>query len=471
MLDNMTFSRHDLLLPDRDSVIKSNPDDVQTIRDWLHCGYPVIVRRPCLTDGELHCGIPLPPEQGKKRISFTVDPVCVKQRLALPLLSECLPLLPEARREKLTLLSELRPEVFGSLAWQYLTGMPYLHENSDVDLLFRVGSQTELRELVGELSKIDSAGNCDIEIMLWHGRAFSWRELRQDAATVLMKADYEVFLCDKKFLSDAVPDAKRIAWEAEAALYEELETYPKPGLVSYADSGSHTDMDAGHFRAGIGALREYFETIADAGRRGAPMAELRQLGLSAEERMLVATDGINTHRGAIFSVGMLAAAAGYKAGSGDHASLGEIVTTLWGKDIMRHNNPGSNGDQAVRRYGGGGAKTEVVNGFPLIYNYGLPAFKAALDGRRRNAARLECFYAMLEYANDTTLLHRGGRDGHDFAVGAAVAFNRASGEEKAELARHNHREFVRRGLSCGGVADLLAATIFIHRMEELWQEL
>ncbi len=97
------------------------------------------------------------------------------------------------------------------------------------------------------------------------------------------------------------------------SLYQELALYPKPGLVSFRDNGAHRDMNAATFVRSLFSLRGYFVAIAAAGMRDAGFAELQQLGLAAESRMLRATRGINTHRGAIFTHGMLAAAAGCAA--------------------------------------------------------------------------------------------------------------------------------------------------------------
>ena len=94
------------------------------------------------------------------------------------------------------------------------------------------------------------------------------------------------------------------------SLYDELSLYPKPGLVSLVDNGSHCDMDAGTFMRSLFALRRYFFHIAAAGAANAPFSELKRLGIAAERRMLAATGGVNTHRGAIFCIGMLCAAAG-----------------------------------------------------------------------------------------------------------------------------------------------------------------
>jgi triphosphoribosyl-dephospho-CoA synthase len=464
------FHRHDLLLLKPDAEIIGNDPDKNVIRVWLSAGWPVIVCRPGTTAAGIHCGIPLPPELGKKRITFAVNRTAVNQKLELPRLTECLSRLPESRRNVLSWMPYLEPEVFGSLAWQHLTGLPYLHEHSDIDLLFRVSNLPELRRLMTQLRQLESEC-CDIEIMLWNNRAFSWREFCNDSPSVMVKTDHNVFLQPKRFLTATEPDAEIIVAAAIEAIHEELETYPKPGLVSYVDSGSHVDMDVKHFLNSIRTLPDYFQSIVEAGKRGAPMEELRQLGINAEQKMLAATSGVNTHRGAIFSLGLLAAAAGYKATSGHRTGLGEIVRELWGKEIMALSNPGSHGTQVAHRYGGnGGAKAEATNGFRSVYEYGLPTFRTVMN---RNAARIHSFFSMLEHAEDTTLLYRGGAAGRDFAVAAAVDFNHRGGVNAsgwADRALRIHHEFVKRNLSCGGVADLLAATVFIHRMEELWQD-
>ena len=106
------------------------------------------------------------------------------------------------------------------------------------------------------------------------------------------------------YVADQVADA------AKAALLEELETWPKPGLVSHVDSGSHTDMDASTLRASATAIRPFYYQLTIAGAAESGMNRLREIGLEAERAMLAATSGVNTHRGAIFSLGLLCAAAG-----------------------------------------------------------------------------------------------------------------------------------------------------------------
>src|SRR5450830_1577900 len=114
---------------------------------------------------------------------------------------------------------------------------------------------------------------------------------------------------------------RKMAREAVRSLYQELVLYPKPGLVSLVDNGSHQDMDAATFMRSLFSLRRYFLAIAEAGARGAPFSLLKQLGVQAERRMLSATGGVNTHRGAIFSLGMLCAAVAWSRAQGMTLSL------------------------------------------------------------------------------------------------------------------------------------------------------
>jgi triphosphoribosyl-dephospho-CoA synthase len=83
-------------------------------------------------------------------------------------------------------------------------------------------------------------------------------------------------------LARFVPDGRAIAASAVQSLLLELATWPKPGLVSHVDRGSHDDMDTATFRASAAAIEPYFHALADAGARGCRMGRLRVIGLEAE---------------------------------------------------------------------------------------------------------------------------------------------------------------------------------------------
>ncbi|RKU02156.1 triphosphoribosyl-dephospho-CoA synthase MdcB [Burkholderia sp. Nafp2/4-1b] len=274
----------------------------------------------------------------------------------------------------------------------------------------------------------------------------------------------------------APSDAERIAELAERSLVLEIDTYPKPGLVSHVDTGSHTDMDAATFTRSAAVLRPYFAELADAGARDADMAVLRKIGLRAEHAMLAATGGVNTHRGAIFGLGLLCAAAGRRMVRGTPAAartmtLGAWVAQRWGTEILGGPRlPDSHGERASRRYGVGGARREAAGGFATVYGVGLPALRRAKRCMPDDpeAARVEACFALIAALDDTNLLHRGGQDGLDFARATARAFVARGGirardwRARADAA---HRAFVVRRLSPGGAADLLAMSVFVDALE------
>lgn len=266
-------------------------------------------------------------------------------------------------------------------------------------------------------------------------------------------------------------DAARIGDMAADALRAELDTWPKPGLVSPLDNGSHQDMDYGTFQRSIVALRPFYAELAAAGAAGAGMDELRRLGRLAEEAMLAATGGVNTHRGAIFALGLLCAAAGAAGSEPSPVSaeqLARMVGTRWGRDIMRGPIPlNSHGSAALRRFGAGGARAEAAGGFPHARTIGLPTLRAGRALAGEDAARVHAFFALLAAMEDTNLLHRGGADGLTDARRAARDFLIAGGVGRADWldrAMAVHRQFVARRLSPGGSADLLAVTVFLDRI-------
>ena len=297
-----------------------------------------------------------------------------------------------------------------------------------------------------------------------------------------MLASVDALLLATRHAEPSSAAHERIAVEAQRALRLEIETFPKPGLVSHKDSGSHTDMDASTFHASTAALGPFFAELAAAGAEECPMSTLREIGLRAESAMLLATGGTNTHRGAIFGMGLLCAAAGAILGlriegrrpsPSEPLTLGSVVNQLWGPAIW--GGPyleTSNGTQALRRYGAGGARAEAASGFPSVYHVGLPALHLgrSLSSGDNEAARVQACFALIAKVEDTNLLHRGGREGACFAQVSAESFLSSGGVGSPEWrsdATSIHREFVSRRLSPGGCADLLSMTLFVDAVAGL----
>lgn len=257
------------------------------------------------------------------------------------------------------------------------------------------------------------------------------------------------------------------------ALRHEAMAWPKPGLVTPVDSGSHRDMHIGTFIASIAALDGTFAKIALAGAVGDDFPALQGIGVGAEQRMLAATGGINTHRGAIFNLGLLAAAAGRRQSDPSLAGLtsGQVVARLWGERIaaLRDGSPASHGNAVFRRFAVGGARSEAGAGFPTVYRFGMPALRRLLEaGHDREMALIGTLLVLIEQVADSNLLWRGGETGLAFAQDAARAFNADGGVEQSgwrERLVAMHRGFVARNLSPGGSADLVAATWVSYRLD------
>lgn len=265
--------------------------------------------------------------------------------------------------------------------------------------------------------------------------------------------------------------AREVSVLALRALHDELCLYPKPGLVSKVDTGSHDDMDAATFVRSLFSLRGYFVACYLAGADGASFARLRQLGIAAERRMLQATRGINTHRGAIFHLGILCATAGKWEQGGGQGELSTLAVASWSaaiKQMDEVHDSGTHGGVACRRYAVGGARGEAAAGFPHVFKVGLPALHAARRaGASERAARVQAFFAILASLDDTNLLHRGGAHGLHDARAAAQHFLDAGGVSAPDWLTRAvalHRGFVRQRLSPGGSADLLAATLLVDRI-------
>lgn len=270
--------------------------------------------------------------------------------------------------------------------------------------------------------------------------------------------------------------AEHVGALAERSLQLEVRTWPKPGLVSHVDPGSHTDMDAETFHRSAVALRPFFAELAEAGMQDQDMTVLRKIGLRAECAMTAATGGVNTHRGAIFGLGLLCAAAGLRARRGMEGearyALGDTVSRRWGPDILAGPRPSdSHGEAVKRRYGAGGARQEAALGFPSVYDVGVPALRhaAQLAPRDAQAARVQACFALIAELEDTNLLHRGGAAGLRFAQRSARAFLAAGGVGRPgwrQVAEKIHCAFVARRLSPGGAADLLAMSLFAMAIEQ-----
>jgi triphosphoribosyl-dephospho-CoA synthase len=271
------------------------------------------------------------------------------------------------------------------------------------------------------------------------------------------------------------PEDEALARAAVAAMRDELQAYPKPGLVSPVDSGAHDDMDFDLMCRSADSLFEPFAALAAAGRAAERFERaLMPIGIEAERAMLVVTGGVNTHRGAIFSVGLMVAALARAQAQSVALTPASVRTSLretWGASLEAHaarDGATSHGAEVRRRTGRDGARREAALAFPSIFETGVPAYRAARRaGLDDNSASIETLFALMAAVDDTTVLYRGGLEAGSFMRRSAAAFLAAGGCRQPawfDRAEALHRTFVDRNLSAGGCADLLACTLLVSRV-------
>ena len=276
-------------------------------------------------------------------------------------------------------------------------------------------------------------------------------------------------------------DAKRIARLACQALLYEVAVTPKPGLVDRANSGSHQDMDFFTFQASAAALWPYFETCAEIGmdtRQLLPeqtFARLRVPGMMAEGEMLRSTGGVNTHKGAIFSLGILCAALGRMGW--EYADKPEwllyecsqMTAGLVEKDFagLTAENAKTAGQKLYLRHGITGVRGQAEAGFPAVLKVGLPKLEEGLSkGLSINDAGCAALLSMLAAAADTNIISRSDYETQQrIALETAILLQKTPFPEEAVL-KQMDQDFIEKNLSPGGTADLLAMTYFLYLLKE-----
>lgn len=265
-----------------------------------------------------------------------------------------------------------------------------------------------------------------------------------------------------------------LARAASDALRAEVDLTPKPGLVDRRGSGAHRDMNRALMHASVDALEVGFYDMAAASIEehdpATLRAELGLLGRESEARMMLATDGVNTHRGAIWCLGLIVSAAARRP-SRWHADtlLAEVAAMAGIDDPAVSPARRSNGQRAVQRYQVAGARGEACRGFPPIREAGLAMLRRARKaGCSERVARLNALLAIMTVLDDTCVLSRAGRAGLlRVQGGAATIIERGGAGTRAgarELARFDG-ELLSMNASPGGSADLLSATLLIDALE------
>ncbi|MEW9503173.1 triphosphoribosyl-dephospho-CoA synthase [Jeotgalibacillus marinus] len=254
---------------------------------------------------------------------------------------------------------------------------------------------------------------------------------------------------------------------AKRSLIEEVELTPKPGLVDRSNTGAHQDLTLQLMTTSAEALTDTFEKIAFISYDCSPSSSLREeiaaIGRDGEKRMFEVTGGVNTHKGAIWAIGLLVSAASMGKGMytvEENVTLAGELARLPDRYCPATK---TNGGNVTAKYGVGGARGEAQQGFPHITQCSLPMLKRSrADGLTEEKARLNALLALIAHLDDTCILHRGGPEALSFAKKQAALFLTNG---KIDYLNTLDEDFTRRNISPGGSADLLAATLFLDKIQ------
>ena len=271
-----------------------------------------------------------------------------------------------------------------------------------------------------------------------------------------------------------------VAVRAYLAINKEVSTTPKPGLVDKNNQGSHRDMGIQEFFASANALRPFFCRFTEEGflTRELDAQEtfrrIRPIGVEAEKAMYAATHGVNTHKGAIFSLGILCAAAGRLSPEfwQPEKLLEECAAMTRG--LTEHDfagitmeNAKTAGERLYLQHGITGVRGQAQTGFPAVRETGLPVLRKALArGLSFNEAGSITLLHLLTAADDTNLIARSDRQTQLQVQAQIAGLLEDDPFPSREVIEQLDKEFIEKNLSPGGSADLLAVTYFLYFLEQ-----
>ena len=290
---------------------------------------------------------------------------------------------------------------------------------------------------------------------------------------------------------------KYVEQKAYQSLMDEVSATPKPGLVDLKDSGAHTDMDYHTFLGSAKAITPFLADMARAGTLFKMQEEIekeqlflsiRPIGLKAEQAMFAATNGVNTHKGMIFSMGIVAAAAGlacseyFEGAQSKKTPDADYILNLC-RNMCRRPleadfasisplHPKTHGERLFIEHGIRGIRGEAADGFPSIKNASLPIFRRELLVNSKENWNLICLQVLLKLmscVDDTNVLFRTGMKELSYVKESSQKILSLGGSFTAQgiLALEQlNEDFIKKNISPGGCADLLAITLFLWRIEQ-----
>lgn len=264
------------------------------------------------------------------------------------------------------------------------------------------------------------------------------------------------------------------------ALIKEICLSPKPGLVDMNNNGAHRDMDFQTFIQSISAISTWFEQFYQYGKQSAHqdptvfLDGIRPIGIQCEQAMFNATNQINTHKGGIFAFGLLLGAIGKLEQLGLACQMQTICEQvsiicqgIVNKELKQHNRSHSIGEKLYKLHNLPGARGEAESGYATVKNISLPILKnMQQSGYDEETCLLQTLLYLLAFNQDTNLVARGGLDGLAFVQQQAKKLILHGGvihTHGQQKLNQLDNELIKRNLSPGGSADLIAITWFLSQ--------
>ena len=268
--------------------------------------------------------------------------------------------------------------------------------------------------------------------------------------------------------------AERLADTATQALIDEARLSPKPGLVDSRSAGAHQDLSLDLMVRSAHSLTPTFYALAlHSWQRPADIAlrqDIGRLGRAGEAQMMAETGGVNTHRGAIWAMGLLVSAVAMQPESLLPQHIARRAAKIAALPDAFSPKKFSKGSHAVQRYQVPGAREEAQGGFPHIIDCALPQLhRSRSRGASESEAQVDALLAVMTRLTDTCVLSRGGLPALNAMHQGAQAVLAAGGMHSVagrQQLRRLERRMLSDNVSPGGAADLLAATLFLDSVSE-----
>lgn len=273
-------------------------------------------------------------------------------------------------------------------------------------------------------------------------------------------------------------NSKEVAKLATKALLYEVSISPKAGLVSRLSNGSHKDMDFYTFIDSVLSLSHYFSECYTYGQENnfySPnfFKNLRDLGKKAEKEMYQATNGVNTHKGTIFSMGILISVLASHLKEVDKIDLKILSQKIKNMcsslidELENINNFSTYGEKAFKNYHLTGARGLALSGYDIVLLDGINKLKEFTKSLDFETSCILLLFYYISLLDDTNIVNRTN---FETLKEIQILCKNLYEENVKSLSKEKIRNemsklndiFIEKNISAGGSADLLILTIFIH---------